>query len=1055
MTNTALLRWCAFTLLASCLVLRPTVLSAADTNVPDQPAPATRAQDLSSALLAALPQVPEIRLQGGAVVWHGATADQKILGLDDTTHDPLLDTPAGPLRAARRIFENHRVSVLTVLPALLANLKSANLPIKDFQLDEGVLTGPSLRSPTAMIVAEGLLTKKDTPDADRSADITQLSTAVAALLKAADTSKLDGIGRTALEDVIKKLDHPDGDEAPDELSPSFARRVVRHGWLHTWFSDGPNAALAGAVEKAIAAAEDMKPIKEFSGDGLRLAQLNDAFQQGGWVFSTPKHVIFERPEVHPEYLGEIAELLVIAELPAGSDPVTDAAKVISARTLHGSTELASWSEAGGFSADPKLWRSMVPISSQDLVPDAIPPHILIAGLSGEVGGLAVAKGLLRPVQDHTHASAERFLNDAAGMLPDAASLDLVGEYLFSYVYPSPDAKHPELMGNRQQKGNVQQTVWQSCSNAAGGVMHGDCADIAEVYWELTSRQGRNPIIIGLPEHAACAWAEHTGPMWTVSILQTGPPLQFNDPVLPKCLEKAYKSFDPGMVFDANQLPLLLRFSGEVSRSEWALSWRIFSEPKYAKTMIDVQRDWHYETYQRGIATMKGLIAGGDDDNANYRELSGLYSFTGQYDLAADYHRKAMARVDNAINKLNMSVELIGHLLNAGKKEEAQAAATDVLTVQLPELKDRLGASYLQLGIELASTCLNLDGGAALRTTAEKTLKDVLSQPMGEYEDKVSGWLASDEFSADTWDNSPELRSLRTMMEEYTNVISSLVLALGHDRIPGDADLNLLISQAQKWFDGIAFHDVEENSSVLDRYAEVGSWYRAIQGAAAFDPLVDAASPATDPKLDHTKRVGGAAQVAKDLPWIRASVPYWFTRMALLFRKDQTTIDAKEVAHLAMRLDEAHKATEALGLSSPRFEQETLLGDEIAALIAHDLPALHAILTRVATQNDKDLRDDAAQWLGDSARFLDTAWYAQVLDAWKSDVDYKPKYFWIAWRAALNDAPEQALMAGKMAAERFPDDPAFTEEYAVMKQLLTPKIHAATAAPATAVPAGTP
>ena len=1055
MTLPAPLRWCAYSVLSSCLLLHAAA-NAADSSIPDQPGNVTRASDLNTQLLASLPQVPEIQLQGASVVWHGSGIDQKILGIDDATHDPLFDTPAGPLRAARRIIENHRVAVLAALPTLLANLKSANLAIKDFQLDEGVLTGPSLRSPTTMIVAEGILTKQETKDADRSADITQLSAAVTALLKAADTTKLDGIGRTALENVIKKLDHPDGDEAPDELSPSFARRVVRHGWLHTWFSDGPNAALAEAVEQAIAAAEDMKPIKEFSGPGLHLVQLNDAFEQGGWVFSTPKHVVFERPEIHPEYLGDIAELLVVTELPAGASPVTDAGLAISAKTQHGSTELASWSEAGGFTTDAKQWRAMVPISSQDLVPDAIPPHILISGLSGEVGGLAVAKGLLRPVQDTTHASAERFLNDAAGMLPDAASLDLVGEYLFSYVYPSPDAKHPELMGNRQQKGNVQQTVWQSCSNAAGGVMHGDCADIAEVYWELTTRQGRNPIIIGLPEHAACAWAEHVEPMWTVSVLQTGPPLQFNDPLLPKCLEKAYKSFDPGMVFDANQLPLLLRFSGEVSRSEWALSWRIFSEPKYAKTMIDVQRDWHYETYQRGIATMKGLIASGDDDNANYRELSGLYSFTGQYDLAADYHRKAMARVDNAINKLNMTVELIGHLLNAGKKDEAQAAASDVLTVQLPEFKDRLGASYLEIGIELASTCLNLEGGTALRATAEKTLTDVLSQPMGEYEDKVSGWLASDEFSADTWDNSPELRSLRTMMDEYTNVVSALVLALGHDRIPGDANLNLLISQAQHWFDGIAFHDVEDNSTVLDRYSEVGNWYRAIQGAAAFDPLVDAASPATDPKVDHTKRVGGAAQMAKDLPWIRASVPYWFTRMAFLFRKDQATIDAKEVAHLATCLDEAHKATEALGLSCPRFEQETLLGDEIAALIAHDLPALHAVLTRVATQNDKDLRDDAAQWLGDSARFLDTAWYAQVLNAWKSDVDYKPKYFWIAWRAALNNAPEQALMAGKMAAERFPDDPAFTEEYAVMKRLLSPKIPgAAVAAPPAEVPAAAP
>jgi hypothetical protein len=75
-------------------------------------------------------------------------------------------------------------------------------------------------------------------------------------------------------------------------------------------------------------------------------------------------------------------------------------------------------------------------------------------------------------------------------------------------------------------------------------------------------------------------------------------------------------------------------------------------------------------------------------------------------------------------------------------------------------------------------------------------------------------------------------------------------------------------------------------------------------------------------------------------------------------------------------------------------------------------ALRAILHRVAEKNDKSLRDDAAQWLGDCARFLDLDWYGHVLAAWRDEVDYKPKYFWIAWRAALNKAPQQALMAAQ-------------------------------------------
>ncbi len=87
------------------------------------------------------------------------------------------------------------------------------------------------------------------------------------------------------------------------------------------------------------------------------------------------------------------------------------------------------------------------------------------------------------------------------------------------------------------------------------------------------------------------------------------------------------------------------------------------------------------------------------------------------------------------------------------------------------------------------------------------------------------------------------------------------------------------------------------------------------------------------------------------------------------------------------------------------------------------------------KNDKRLRDDTAQWLGDCVRALGVEWYAKVLACWKDELDYKPKYFWIAWRAALNGAPKHALMVAKLAAERFADDKDFAEEYAFMRTLL--------------------
>ncbi len=1002
-------------------------------------------------LLAGLPHVPELELKDGKVVWSGSGGSATILGVDEQTADPLLETTLGPVRVARWVIEGHHTAVLPLLPKLVEVASASHLTNKDLVLQDGLLAGPSLHNAEAYVVPLGVMRKQADPPSERTAEVAAVSAAIAALDKAVANTALDDLGKQALKYVLHKLDQKDGDEAIDDFAPSFARRVVRHGWLRLWYRSKGEAAAIDAIEKAVAMAEQQHAMTTYKGDAVRLEQLEDAFGRGGWVYTTPTQVRFARSEAHPEYLGFIPELTVIVDLPAGADAQTDASSALAARSYFKTTQLATWSKDKGFSCDAQTWRTLIKPKGPDLVANLIPPHIVISALNGDIAGLAVEKGLLRPVQDASRPAAERFIGDAAAMMPDNGHLDLIGEYLFTYVYPSPEAKHPELMGNRQLKGDVQQTVWQTCGNALGGIMHGDCADIAELYQVITERQGRDSIIIGLPEHAACAWADKRDQGWNVSVLQTGPPLEFTEKELPEALEKAYKSFDQNMTFDANELPLLLRFSGEVSRSEWSLSWRIFKEPVYAHVMFDVQRDWHFQTYQRGIATMTKLIAAGDDDNANYRELSGLYTFTGQYGLAAEYHRKAIQRTSEPVSRLYMTVQLVGHLLNAGQKKEAEAAANQVLDHLLPALKEQLGPSYLQVGLQLALVCLNEEGGPALQNVASRVLKEIVRDPMIEYIDQLAGWLASSEFSQEKWENSNELRSLRGMIGEYAGIVIELVSRLGHDQLPGDADLQALTGSVQKWLDAIAFHDVEDDSSVLGRYAAAGHWYAAVQGEEALDAALDQATPATNAKLKHTVRLAGAKQLTHDLPWIRASVPFWYDRMARLFRRNNEHLDPKQVAHLAIRLAEARAATAALGLTTPQSEILADLGAEIAALVAKDEKGLRAVLKRVAEKNDKTLRDDAAQWLGDTARFLDLEWYAKVLDAWRDEVDYKPKYFWIAWRAALNKAPAQALMAAKLAAERFKDDTAFTEEYGFMQAVLAPGAGKAAGAASPAIP----
>ena len=218
--------------------------------------------------------------------------------------------------------------------------------------------------------------------------------------------------------------------------------------------------------------------------------------------------------------------------------------------------------------------------------------------------LVTQTGVVRPARSGARADAEAFYAAAVEALPDAAHLDLIGEYLLVYAYDSPDPRFPALLGTHAVSGDIHQTAAQTLATTTGGMMRGDCDDLSELDQEIALRQGRNAQMIGLPAHAALAWAMQNGDgSWLTYILQTGQPLAFPGATLPDSLELTYKSFGSSELFDRTKLEILLRFSGENTRSSWYLSWRIFKDPAYARTMIDVQRDWHFQTYQRAIVKM--------------------------------------------------------------------------------------------------------------------------------------------------------------------------------------------------------------------------------------------------------------------------------------------------------------------------------------------------------------------------------------------------------------------------------------------------------------------
>ena len=174
---------------------------------------------------------------------------------------------------------------------------------------------------------------------------------------------------------------------------------------------------------------------------------------------------------------------------------------------------------------------------------------------------------------------------------------------------------------------------------------------------------------------------------------------------------------------------------------------------------------------------------------------------------------------------------------------------------------------------------------------------------------------------------------------------------------------------------------------------------------------------------------------RSLPWIKLSVPFWLNALERRFEREKETIDKPAAIAIGQQIAASFAQVKELGFAATFLEHEEHIGGLITALLAQDEKALRERLRFVKEKDDKRLRDDTAQWLGDVARFLPMDWYQTVLKCWVDEVDYKPKYFWIAWRAALNKAPKHALLVAKFAAERFTDDPTFAEEYAFMRTVL--------------------
>lgn len=1012
---------------------QPSAPPASETGpVEPQPPRLLEAADLPGAL----PARADLSLRDGRIFWR-ASSGREYAVLRARERDWLeLETELGPLRSSWGLLAESNSDPLRDLPKMLAAARAAGLRASDLVFYEEELSGGYLVGPHLYVIREGVLReigRAELASDSRAAHARareRVERAVAALVAALPRARLSSESRPAVASILAQIPLEDSQTNFDYAPPSFARRLVRSGWLSTLYAP---SGLCDELRRAVGDAEKLRPIARYSGAASRFELVEDAYGARVWILATPERVGYSRLAPPPAYYTNGKATRLVVHLPRGRDPLRDAAHFESAELFAGPDRLASWDRTNGLRSDAATWRVAFPTKGEGVewaaLADALPPHLLVTAPNGDVLALATQFGVVRPAKGGGAADGEAFYAAAARALPDAAHLDLIGEYLLVYAYDSPDPRNPALLGTRTVSGDIHQTAAQTLATTTGGQMRGDCDDLSELDQEIAARQGRNAQMIGLPAHAALAWAERRDDgSWLTYLLQTGQPLAFPGATLPESLELAYKSFGGSELFDRTKLEILLRFSGENTRSSWYLSWRIFADPAYARTMIDVQRDWHFQTYQRAIVKMRALVRKGDEDPANYTELAGLYHYTGQYELAADALAEAMARTSAGETRVSMGIDRVVALASAGKPQEARALARELREREIPELEAETGSHLDEAKLSLADAVVveRCDLALALEILANDLTPSVYEQIA-----TLSESLRATKLDLETWRLQTE--PVRDRLRWYVSSSLALLFATRDGELADSASRAALTGAIRAWLQQLAFRELDPAESPLSRYAVIGRLLEATSDPAQVLAAIEAAPPPADPKVDHGARGDGPEQLARDLAFVRISPAFWASELASLFAKENRALDRARVAELARRATRARDEARALGLDHRSFEHELRELRLVTALVAGDERKLRVELRDIKLENDRRVRMNAASWIAGVARFQTVPHFARVVAIWREEVDYKPMWFWIAWSAALNGATDQALLVARTAAREFRDDRAFVEEYQFMQR----------------------
>ena len=904
---------------------------------------------------------------------------------------------------------------------------------QSWRVERGHLVDWSFRTEDIIVSKYGVLHKQEVPPDPYQKLKSEADRLLVRLLGEVNQSDLDEITRHTLHTLLRNS-FILVDKKEQKLNLPFIQELVTEGYFRKYLKDSKSLI---AYEKLLQKVQQGALVEKYTGaNGLEVkGYMSMVVKDRAWVslLANGKELarVYTFPFCNEQYGKDLPN---IVRVEWDSQSIGDYKKAHF--TVGGDYDddiLVTWSASAGFECNKEAWNSWFykHVEEKSMYQNYyLPPHIPVIDRENGFQFLITEHGVLEAPT--AFSDQQEWMKQAVAVLPGQSYLDLIWRYMYRYTFDSPRNEDPTLVGSKASHGDIQQTAAQVIDRCVMGRMLGDCDDYSELMHDILKLQGKNPVVIKVPRHLACAWAEFEDGKWVVQILHTGTPLRFVDKHLPSALTNVYKYFDPNDSRDPEVVSLALRHDDQLLRSRYWLSWRIFTEPEYAELMYSVQRDWFYGIFGNGLSKMEGLIAAGDEDHSNWSETAGLYARTGRYRQANQFYGKVISGLDDKSTAFGYRMRQLRNYVDGDHVQEALS-----LVGELVEEMEQIELSpFTQL------KNYNTIHGFLKQLDTEESKKKLLklsvvklmpiAMHLGKFFNKEKEEGA---FKDGKWRRNTEFRG---WFYAYGNTVRNLQIAYRvWNELPQQLkreQIDLLQRAVQYYVDHFTGISGDEVKDTYAQFRYLAAWYVDLLSEDVFLALLTAVKP-YEGKPDTTGRLSGLAQVHADLKFIHNIPQFWedlLRRRIADTEKRQLQVDES----ILKLMDKQRDAFEVYAkyMDNPREVARQRQRMELTqTLLRGDNEKLKEVFSYYAEQRSHRKQSSAFSLIIQYLRVLPTEQGIQVVRDWFEHASDKPSCFRFAWRLALSDNWDYALLLADLTCEKYSDDQIFVKERELMQK----------------------